>query len=182
MLRVSFMRLLKNTKARAFINITLSLSIIVAFILNIVLLSTDVYKGCYKGDLPNGNTVEIYIYENSYTYIELKNEQYQRYKVGLFEFIEARKYKQTSTSKEFSEDTLILLDSNNDSGYKYLQRKSVFCISGEYWGNSDKVDVNYYCGMAIFLQVLYVLIEVIAIIILIIINRQKKAMLDKETP
>ncbi len=172
------MSILKNAKVKIVINIILGLIIVIAFILNMVLLTTDVYKGCYKGDLPNSNTVEIYLYDNSYTYIELKNGQYQRYKVGLFEFIEASKYKQTPTSKDFSEDTIILLDSDNDRGYKYLQRKNVFCICGVYWENNDEVDVNYYCGMAIFLQVLYVLLEVIAIIILIIINKQKNVKKD----
>lgn len=59
-----------------------------------------------------------------------------------------------------------------------MKRKNVFCICGVYWENNDEVDVNYYCGMAIFLQVLYVLLEVIAIIILIIINKQKNVKKD----
>lgn len=157
------------------LNIVLCVIIVVAFILNMVLLCTDVFNGTYSATLQNGENVAVKFYDNTFTYIEEKNGKYETYSVGFYKYFDANKNK--STSSEDTEDRIFLILSSDDNYFqKYMtfQRKSVFCISDQIYYDGNSQDVSFYCTMAILLQVLYIILEILAIIILIIYNKRNR--------
>lgn len=167
------MRILKNTRMKLFINILLYMVIALAIIFNIVLLRTDVYNGAYSATLPNGERAIVTFYDNTYTYIEQNNGRYETYNVGFFKYFYASKFEQSSTQEN---EILLILSSDDNyfSKYMYFKRNSVFCISKQFNNKDGNQIVSYYCSTAIFLQVLYALLVILAIIILVLFNRKFK--------
>jgi len=123
--------------------------------------------------LPNGASVNIKFYDNTYTYIEENKNGEKETRIGFFECFDSNN--NPNNSKKYHKVVLSYLDYRNNNETLTFERKNVFCITGKYYSRSDKEqEVNYICKFAIFLQVLYILIEIISVIILIFINKKEK--------
>ena len=147
------------TRKKLYINIFIALMILIIIILNIMLLNKSIYNGSYSAEISNEEKVTIRFYDNTYTYVKEKNGKNIEHLMGFFEYID---------SKEKDDSSEIYLKYNDSWGERYLifERKSVFCI--------QESDIKYYCKFAIFLQVIYIIIEIIMIIVLIYFNKTNK--------
>lgn len=128
--------------------------LILTVILNIVLLATPIFKGTYTFE-NNGQNSKVIFYENTYTH---------NYDFGFYQYVK----KGSAENVEYN--TVILnscKNSNNDVVYK---RDSVFALIRIV--NGKETD-TYICGLAVFLQVLYLFL-IGASIIVIVINRPYK--------
>lgn len=158
------MNLSKEVKRKIFITLCI-LVIIVSLILNIVLLSANIFKGKYKAKDSDGNTITIIFYDNTYS-MESRN--------GFFLYQKLADYNQTPTSMTLKKDCIVLLGTTTwESDTYYLYRDSVFHLSYAGRGNSSIKDMDFYCPSAIFLQVLYPLLILLSVVVLVMILNNK---------
>lgn len=160
----------QSTKSKITVVICI-LIIIVSIILNIVLLSTKVFKGSYTAHDKNGNTITIIFYDNTYTLD--RGSRYDK-ETGFYHYQALSDYNQSPTSKNLEKDCILLLSSTSfESDTYYLYKDSVFHLSYAGWGNSSIEDMEFYCGQAIFLQVLFPTLIVASIGIIVLIYKKK---------
>lgn len=129
--------------------------LILTVILNIVLLATPVFKGTYTFE-NNGQDSKIIFYDNTYTH---------NYDFGFYQYVK-------KGSAENVEYNSVILNSckNSNSNFVY-KRDSVFALIRTI---NQETSETYICGVAVFLQVLYLFL-IGASIIVIVINRPYKA-------
>lgn len=147
-----------KTKSKIITAIAL-IVIIIAVILNIVLLSSDIFKSTYT--YRDGNSItKITFYDNTYTSITTERMQITGTNLGFYQYIPKVKYKETEY------DTLILQSvKGNSVGYR---RNSVFSFT---YAPDSENEETYTCGVAIFLQVLYILLILGSIIFLLVYHK-----------
>ncbi len=167
-------------KARI-INLSLVALLAVALISNIALLAKPVFNGTYKASVSNGETVKIRFYDNTYTYTQEKDNKCTYCKSGFFIFFHANKYddiEEFPAIDEIRRSIIVLADIPNLES-DYLYQKSVFKLTEK----TSSGNINFYCGTAIFLQVLYVLTIAISIIVLFCYNPSiQKKLQNKKAP
>jgi len=139
------------------------IAIVASIIFNIILLSTNVFNGTYTA------TIEGKQYSISFDKFSYREEAQENGKLilsdyGFYQYFEANSIRDTTL-----DHNMVALNSMRWNSSETLDRASVFCLKDTYNG---QVQATYYCASAIFLQVLLLLIDVIAIAILIQINRK----------
>ncbi len=158
------MNLSKEVKRKIFISFCIFI-IVVSLVLNIVLLSTNIFKGKYNAKKSDGNTTTIIFYDNTYS-MGSRN--------GFFLYQKLSDYNQSPTNMTLEKDCIVLLGTTTwESDTYYLYRNSVFHLSYAGRGVSSIKDMNFYCPTAIFLQVLYLLLILSAIVLLALILSKK---------
>ncbi len=156
-------------KARI-INLSLVALIAIAVISNIALLSKPVFHGTYKASLSSGETVTIRFYDNTYTTIKDEHGEVN-YSTGFYKYIPATQYKGTYPDNIKIKCSVIEAPTT-------FYKKSVFKLT-----ETDFYKSDFYCGTAIFLQVLYVLTIAISIIVLFCYNHSiQKKLQNKKAP
>ncbi len=150
--------------------------LVVSLILNIILLTTDVFKGKYTAK-SNTNKFSLRFYDNTFTLIG-EEDTYNLYTYGFFEYIQQSKYKTSPTSIDLKHDAVILhradTTSSGSSSYLRFDKKTIFCLSyqGGYL-NSEYIG-NFYCYSAIFLQIFYAVLIISSASYLIYHNANKR--------
>ena len=141
------------------------LIIIVSIILNVILLSTKVFRGSYTAQDSSGKKITITFYDNTYS---MGN------RMGFYYYQSLSDYTYSSTNKKLEKDCIILLgDTNMELDTYYLYKNSVFHLSYAGWGNSSINGMKFYCSVAIFLQVLYPILIIISIVLIVLIYMKK---------
>lgn len=164
-----------KTKSKIITTIAL-IVIVIAVILNIVLLCTDVFQGKYKCS-DDKYDYEITFFDNTYsenTYIKFNQSSLSgsfragdlvSSDFGFYQYIPQSKY------SEAEYNTLILSSRKGTShGSSKYKRNSVFSFT---YAPDSKNTTTYTCYTAIFLQVLYGVL-ILASIAVIVIYRPRK--------
>lgn len=134
--------------------------LVVSIILNIVLLSTDIFKGTYTAKTST-EKLSLRFYDNTFTLIG-EDDTYSLYTYGFSQYVKKSKYKNSPTNVKLNYDAVILhranASSSGSSSYLRFDKKNIFCLSYKEGYLSAQSVKNFYCYPAIFLQVLYIVL------------------------
>ena len=144
--------------------------LLLTIILNIVLLSTKVFKG--KEYVCKEESVWRYcFYQNTYYLGREYNNKIVFWKNGFYTYESAKEIKKNHQNSNIKHDQVWVSDGSS-TGVKPLYRCSVFKFMDKDQPTADTK--YYYCGFAIFLQVLYIIIMLASISTIIILNIKEK--------
>lgn len=139
-------------------------------ILNIVLLSTKVFKG--KEYICKENGVWSYcFYQNTYSVKYEYNNEIVVWENDFYKYVSAKEIKKSYHNVNIKHDYVWVNDGTKVEN-KALYRCSVFKFMDKDQPTADTK--YYYCGFAIFLQVLYIIIMLASISTIIILNIKEK--------
>ena len=142
--------------------------LILTLILNIVLLSTNVFQGTYQNTSVGA---KITLYDNTYNFDILGERTYSFRERGFFGYYELNKM--PTRYSDFKNDLLTLVPNGKNDSSHIFERKNVFCIS-LYDSSSLSIEgQNFYCGEAIALQVVYAVLMLVSIIVLFVEYREE---------
>ena len=149
------------------IDLCLALALAAVVILNICLLTTDIYCGTYV--YKNGSEkVEITFSDNTYVRSYYGEEiQFNRYSGGFYKYIPKYEIKDSIIYDDLKKDNIIITGSSV-LGEGIYEKNSVFSISDCFV--DEKSEKTYICNEAVFLQVLYGILIIFFVAALIIIN------------
>lgn len=156
-----------------------ALVFVLAVILNITLLCTDVFPGTYRYS-DDAYIYKIEFFDNTYSEkLYAKHSQNDGYSFvkkgdvvssqsGFYQYIPKHKY------SEAEYNTLILEPiTGNGSGSGQCKRNSVFSFTAA--SVMDDSEATYTCGTAIFLQVFYALLMAASIALFAVYRPKKEA-------
>lgn len=159
------------------INLCLGLALAAVVILNICLLSTDIYHGTYtyKGENQYGQkeVSEFAFSENTYIWTGYHDDILVMSNGGYYKYFPELKTQNTTdsiTGYEIARN-VIMLEGFDDITIK---RNSVFSFA------AVGSDTKFICGEAVFLQVLYGILIIGFISALVVINKKYKKQQSKE--
>ena len=121
--------------------------LILTIALNIVLLTTPIFKGTYTYE-KNNQIKKIVFYDNTYSF---------DFDFGFYEYV-------SKNSNENIDYNLVVFNScKNNNSFSY-RRNSVFTLTKTL--NNNKVE-KYTCYTAIFLHIIYVYLSIASIVVIL---------------
>lgn len=148
--------------------------LVLSIILNIVLLTTKVYKGTYVQTGKNNNglssqnniTGKCIFYDNTYDYISEENGKIKDYDTGFYMVVPNSK----KSSMQEEHKTAIII------GESVYYRNSVFSFS-----SSENINIQYTCVEAVLLEMFYIIIFCLCIghfIFCVVKGKNEKCLTD----